>query len=100
MLDLFSSAMLAASLGVGVVLAAAAVLVLEGALVLLSGVLAPALTPSAIAEMTCAGSLIIIAIGTNLIGITKIKVANYLPAIVLAPVICRIAALCSGAFGG
>lgn len=99
MLDLFSSAMLAASLGAGVPLAAAAVLVLEGGLVLLSGLLAPVLTPAAVAEMTCAGSLIIIAIGTNLIGITKIKVANYLPAIVLAPVIVRVVSALSGLLG-
>ncbi len=99
MLDLFSSAMLAASLGAGVALAAAAVLVLEGGLVLLSGLLAPVLTPAAVAEMTCAGSLIIIAIGVNLMGLAKIKVANYLPAIVLAPVIVRIAAALSGLLG-
>lgn len=93
MLDLFSSSMMAASLGIGVLLSAVFVLGFQGGLVLLAGFLAPVLTPSAIAEMTCAGSLIIIAIGTNLIGITKIKVANYLPAIVLAPVICRIVSL-------
>lgn len=93
MLDLFSSAMLTASLGFGVMVSAVFVLVFQGALVLLAGVLAPVLTPSAIAEMTCAGSLIIIAIATNLMGITKIKVADYLPAIVFAPVICWIVTL-------
>ncbi len=52
-----------------------------------------AITPLAIAEMTSAGSLIIVAIATNLIGITKIKVADYLPAIVFAPIICWIVSL-------
>ena len=89
-LDLFSSSMLAASLGIGVMFAAAFVLGFQGLLVLLAGFLAPVLTESAIAEMTCAGSLIIIAIGTNVIGITKIKVADYLPAIALAPLFCWI----------
>lgn len=93
MLDLFSSAMLTASLGFGVMVSAVFVLVFQGALVLLAGVLAPVLTPFAIAEMTSAGSLIIIAIATNLMGITKIKVADYLPAIVFAPVICWIVSL-------
>lgn len=93
MLDLFSSIMLIASLGFGVMLSAVFVFVFQGALTLLAGVLAPALTPLAIAEMTCAGSLIIVAIATNLIGITKIKVADYLPAIVFAPVICWIVSL-------
>ena len=89
-LDLFSSSMLAASLGVGVLFAAAFVFGFQGILVLMAGFLAPVLNEAAIAEMTCAGSLIIIAIGTNLIGITKIKVANYLPAIALAPVFCMV----------
>lgn len=87
MLDLVSSMMLASTLGIGVLLAAVAVFVIQGALVLLAGVVAPLLSTGAINEMTCAGSLLIIMIGTNLMGITKIKVADYLPAILYAPVI-------------
>lgn len=87
MLDLVSSMMLASSLGVGVLLSAIAVFIIQGGLVLLAGFLSPLLSPGAINEMTCAGSLLIIMIGTNLMGITKIKVADYLPAIVFAPVI-------------
>ena len=93
LLDLFSSSMLAASLGIGVLFAAGFVLGFQGLLVLCAGFLAPVLTASAIAEMTCVGSLIIIALGTNIIGITKIKIANYLPAIALAPIICRLITL-------
>jgi uncharacterized membrane protein YqgA involved in biofilm formation len=51
------------------------------------------LTASAVNEITCAGSLIIIALGLNLIGVTKIKVANYLPAIFIAPLIVWIVSL-------
>ena len=87
MLDLVSSMILASSLGVGVLLSAAAVLVIQGGLVLLAGLIAPFLSPGAINEMTCAGSILIIMIGTNLMGITKIKVADYLPAIVFAPIL-------------
>lgn len=93
LLDLFSSMMLAASLGIGVLCSAVFVLVFQGGLVLLAGVLAPVLTPAAVADMTCAGSLMIIALGLNLIGIAKIKVADYLPAIVFAPVICWLVSL-------
>ena len=87
MLDLVSSMMLASSLGVGVLLSAGAVFVIQGGLVLLAGLLAPLMSAGAINEMTCAGSILIIMIGTNLMGMTKIKVADYLPAIVFAPVI-------------
>lgn len=93
LLDLISSAILSVSLGIGVICAAAFVFVFQGALVLLAQYLAPVLTTSAVNEITCAGSLIIIALGLNLIGVTKIKVANYLPAIVIAPIICWIITL-------
>lgn len=87
LLDLFSSIMLSASLGVGVIFAAAFVLLFQGSLVLLSGVIAPYLTDGAIAEIICVGSLLIFALGINLTGIGKLKVANYLPAIIFAPFI-------------
>ena len=85
LLDLISSSMLAASLGLGVLLSAVFVLVFQGALVLLASFLAPFLTPAAIAELTCCGSVLILALGLNLIGLTKIKVADYLPALVFVP---------------
>ncbi|MBE6708920.1 MAG: DUF554 domain-containing protein [Ruminococcaceae bacterium] len=90
MLDLVSSMMLASSLGIGVLLASVAVLVIQGGLVLLAGLISPLMSAGAINEMTCAGSILIIMIGTNLMGITKIKVADFLPAIIFAPVIYNI----------
>lgn len=85
MMDLFSSMMLSVTLGIGVLLASGSVLVIEGALVLLASVLSPLLSDTMIAEMTAAGSLMIIGIGLNLAGITKLKIADYLPAILYAP---------------
>ena len=92
-LDLVSSMMLASSLGVGVLLSSVSVLVIQGGLVLLAGVISPFMSAGAINEMTCAGSLLIVMIGTNLMGITKIKVADYLPAILFAPIIYNITLL-------
>lgn len=85
LLDLCSSMMLAASLGAGVLCASVFVFLFQGALVLLSKSLAPLLSEAAIAEITCAGSLMIVALGLNLLGLTKIKVANLLPAMLFAP---------------
>ena len=87
-LDLISSCVLAASLGIGGLLADIFVFIFQGGLVLLAGLIAPFLTDYAIGEMTCAGSVLIIALGLNLIGVTKIKVANYLPVILIPPVLC------------
>lgn len=86
MLDLVSSMMLASSLGIGVLLSSVAVFVIQGGLVLLAGLISPFMSTGAINEMTCAGSILIIMIGTNLMGITKIKVADFLPAILFAPI--------------
>lgn len=85
LLDLFSSMMLAASLGIGVLCSAAFVFLFQGALVMLSQWIAPLLTEAAIAEITCVGSLMILALGLNLLEVTKIKVANILPAMLAAP---------------
>lgn len=90
LLDLISSSMLASALGVGVLVSAVFVLVFQGALVLLAGLLEPILNDFAVSELICVGSVMIIGLGLNLIGVTKIKVANMLPALIFAPVICKI----------
>ena len=86
-LDFVSAIMLAASLGRGVLLSSISLLFTQGLLVILSSVIAPYINDSLINEITCVGSLIIILIGTNLMGITKVKVADFLPAIIYTPVI-------------
>lgn len=85
LLDFISSIMLSATLGIGVLFSAVFVLVFQGAIVLLAGLLEPLLSASAIAELTCCGSLMILALGLNILGITKLKVINYLPALVIVP---------------
>lgn len=89
-LDLISSAMLSASLGIGVLAAAVFVLVFQGGLVAFSMALGSFLSDFAVAELICAGSVMITALGLNLIGVTKIKVANLLPALVFVPIVCLI----------
>lgn len=84
-MDFIASLMMASSLGAGIPLSAVSVLVYEGAIALLAGVLAPVLTEVMIAEITAVGSLMILLLGCNIMGITKIKVANLLPGIVFAP---------------
>lgn len=92
-LDFVAAIMLASTLGAGVMLSALAVLIYQGTIALLSGLIAPLLTPQAVSEMGGAGSLLILALGLNLLGVTKIKVADLLPAIVIAPVLVLLAGL-------
>lgn len=92
-LDFVSAVFLSASLGAGVALSALSVLVYQGAIALLSGVLAPVMTPQAISALSGTGSLMIVAIGLNLLGISKIKAADFLPALVFSPLITLIVGL-------
>ncbi len=83
MLDSVTMLVVATSMGLGAVFTAAFILPFETLLVVLSRFLEPVLTDGVIADMGCTGSLLIIAIGFNLMGITKIKISNYLIAIFL-----------------
>ncbi len=88
-LDFIASAVLASTLGIGVLLSAVFVLAFQGAIVLSAQAVAPFLSEFAVAEMTCAGSVLILALGLNLIGLTRIKVLNYLPAVFLPILLVR-----------
>ncbi len=84
-LDFISSIVLTVSLGFGVIFSSLGVLIIEGALVLCASFLFPLLSAACIADLTCVGSLMILALGLNVIGATRIKVANLLPALLLSP---------------
>lgn len=87
-LDFVSSIVLASTLGFGVILASVSVLVLQGSIVLLAQVAAPFLSDTVVAEMTCVGSVLIFALALNMLGITKIKLMNFVPAIFVPIVLC------------
>ncbi|MDR3595767.1 DUF554 domain-containing protein [Clostridium sp.] len=80
-LDGISSIIFASSLGVGVMLSSIPILIYQGSITLLAGVLSTVLTDTVIANMSAVGSLLIVGLGFNMLGVTKIKVANLLPAI-------------------
>lgn len=80
-LDFIAAIIFASTLGIGVAFSAILVLLYQGSIVLLANGLAPLLTDGVIAEMTSVGSLVIIALAFNLLGITKLKVMNFVPAI-------------------
>lgn len=86
-LDFVSSLVFASTLGIGVTLSCVFVFIFEGAIVMMAQTVAPFLTTTVIAEMTCVGSLLIFALGLNIVGITKLKVLNYIPAIFLPVVL-------------
>lgn len=87
-LDLISSIVLASTLGWGVMLAAVSVFAIQGSIVLLAQAVEPFLSTAVIAEMTCAGSVLILALALNMLDITKIKLMNFVPAIFIPIVLC------------
>lgn len=88
-IDGISAIVFASSLGVGVAFSAAAIFLYQGAISMAAGLLAPLLSDTVIAEMTCVGSLLIAALGLNMLNVTKIKVMNLVPAIFLPILLCR-----------
>lgn len=88
LLDFISSIVFASTMGVGVILSSIFVFVYQGAITMLSSFLSPFLSDAVVAEMTCVGSLLLIGLGLNLLGITKIKIMNYIPAIFLPILLC------------
>lgn len=87
-IDGVTAIVLASTLGWGVLASAVPVFVYQGSLTLLASFVAPYLNDYTVAHMTCVGSLLIIAIGLNMLKITDIKVMNSLPAVFLPVVVC------------
>jgi uncharacterized membrane protein YqgA involved in biofilm formation len=79
-LDFVFSVITASSLGIGVMLSAISVFIYQGTITLLASFLKGFLIQTVITDMTAVGSLLIIGISLNILGVTKIKVANFLPA--------------------
>ncbi len=73
-----------------ILLSSVSIFVYQGAIALLSGVISAYLTPEMSSTLICAGGLLIFGLGLNMMGITKIKVADYLPALIFAPVFCMV----------
>lgn len=93
MLDGFASIALTATLGWGVALAAATVLVVQGGLSLGAGAFEEVLRGDALHALTSAGGVLIIGIALKLLDLTDVKVGNFLPALVIAPALVGLASL-------
>lgn len=80
-LDGVTSIIFSATLGIGVMFSSVAVLIYQGSITLLAGLIKPFLTDTVVLQMSMVGSVLIFAIGLNMLGVSKIKVGNLLPAI-------------------
>ena len=95
LLDGFASIALAGTLGWGVALSAASVLVYQGGITLGAGVFEDILRGEALAALTSAGGVLIVAISLKLLEVRDVKVGNFLPALVFAPALVGLVSLLS-----
>jgi uncharacterized membrane protein YqgA involved in biofilm formation len=92
-LDGFAAIALAASLGWGVALSAVSILIYQGAITLGAGLFDTLLQGEALAALTSAGGITIIGISLKLLEIKDVRVANYLPALIIAPALAGLGGL-------
>ena len=83
-LDFIIIMVMTSSMGKGCAFSAIPIFVFEGGITLLSRLIAPLMTPAAIANLSLVGSILIFCVGVNLVWGRKVRVANMLPAVLLA----------------
>ncbi|MDR1737568.1 MAG: DUF554 domain-containing protein [Candidatus Symbiothrix sp.] len=82
-MDFFSAIMLAAGLGIGVLMSFIPLLLFQGGITLLVASAGKDIPPIIISELTAVGGIILISLGFSLTGIKKLNVLNFLPALAL-----------------
>jgi uncharacterized protein len=99
LLDGVASIAFAAALGWGVALSAVTVLAVQGGIAATAAFLSAAMDDATILAITSAGGLILLGVSLRLLDLKAVRVANFLPALVLAPVFLRVAELVRTALG-
>ncbi len=85
-LDLIIIMIMTCAMGKGCIFSAIPVAIFQGSITLLSSLLRPIMTDAALANLSMIGSILIFCVGVNLVWGKKLRVANMLPAVVLAVV--------------
>lgn len=89
-IDGVASVVFASTMGLGVALSGVTVFAVEGSIALLASLVAPFLGEAVVNEITFVGSLLIVGISLNLLGLTNLRILNMVPAILLPVLLCRI----------
>ncbi len=90
-LDGFASLAFAASFGIGVMASALSIALIQGSLTALGALLGSFLPDAHLLALTATGGLILIGVAFRLLNLKAIPVADLLPALVMAPILCQIA---------
>lgn len=95
-LDGFAAIAFASVMGMGVTFSAITVLLVQGALTLGSSLLSNVLTRSMVSELTATGGVIMLGIAIHMLDLKRIRLANFLPALAIAPLIVWISGIIQG----
>jgi uncharacterized membrane protein YqgA involved in biofilm formation len=83
-LDLIIIMVMTCSMGKGCAFSAVAVAVFQGSMTALALILKPLMTDAALGNISTVGSILIFCVGVNLVWGKKVRVANLLPALIIA----------------
>ena len=83
-LDFIIIMVMSCSMGRGAVFSAIPVAILQGSITVLAGLIRPVMTQPALNNLSMVGNVLIFCVGVNLVWGKKVRVANLLPAIVIA----------------
>jgi hypothetical protein len=86
-LDLFASMAFASSLGVGVTFSVLTIIVIQGGLAVAGALAGNVMSAPMMAEMTATGGLLLLGLSLVLLDIREVRVANFLPALIIAPLL-------------
>jgi uncharacterized membrane protein YqgA involved in biofilm formation len=86
-MDAFAALAFSAAMGMGVAFSGGAVLLVQGSISLGAGLVQGILTEPMITELSATGGVILIGLGLLLLDIKQIRVANFLPALMVAPLL-------------
>ena len=87
-MDTISACIFSSTLGFGVLFSVVPVILYQGAITLLASVAGPYLGDAVIAEMNTVGSLLLLGLSLDLLGIAHLKLMNYIPAMFLPILLC------------
>jgi len=80
-MDGFMAILLTAAMGIGVAFSILTILVYQGGLTLLAGVVKPLVTPLVLSELTGVGGTLVVMIGFNMLGLTRTRTGNFIVAL-------------------
>jgi uncharacterized membrane protein YqgA involved in biofilm formation len=100
LLDGVASIAFAAALGWGVALSAITVLVVQGGIAAGASALSSVMGPITILAVSSAGGIVLLGVALRLLDLKPVRVANFLPALLLAPIFVRVADALRAALGG